>query len=156
MSLSFRAKPRKSDVEKVRALAEATGVFTGEEVATAAELVADALAGEDYLFVFAEDGRKLLGYACYGPTPLSDVSYDLYWLINHPEAQGKGLAGQLIAESAKGMKDAGGWFLFAETSGTPPYEKARKCYLRYGFEEVARLKEFYRKDDDKVIYRLRT
>jgi hypothetical protein len=54
-----------------------TGKFSDVEVATALELVDEALhRGEEsgYLFAVLEDGKKIpvvQGYACYGPVPLT-------------------------------------------------------------------------------------
>ena len=51
-------------------LTAATGLFRPDEVAIAVELLDDALAGDDdYRFLGAYADDRLVGYACWGPTP---------------------------------------------------------------------------------------
>src|SRR2546422_2954929 len=53
-----------------RSLTAATGLFRPDEVAIAVELLDDALAGDDdYRFLGAYADDRLVGYACWGPTP---------------------------------------------------------------------------------------
>ena len=42
--------------------------------------------------------------------------------------------------------------IIAETSSQPKYDKARLFYERLGFMEAARIRDFYRVGDDKIIY----
>jgi len=35
---------------------------------------------------------KLGGYICYGPTPMTDGTYDLYWIASDPRVRGQGSA----------------------------------------------------------------
>jgi len=70
--------------------------FNDEEVATALELVDEALAkgeGSGYFFAVIEDQGKtpaVQGYACYGPTPLTQGVYDLYWIVVDLLPRGEG------------------------------------------------------------------
>src|SRR5215204_1082120 len=81
------------DAERVCALVHATGKFSAEEIAIAGELVKERVQrgpASGYEFVLVEGGAALLGYACFGPIPGSDISYDLYWIAVVPERQGEG------------------------------------------------------------------
>src|SRR5574340_1804830 len=68
----------------------ASGKFNDVEVATALELVDEALRkGEEsgYIFAVLETGNektRVRGYACYGPVPLTQGAYDLYWIVVEP------------------------------------------------------------------------
>ena len=56
-----------------------TGLFREAEVAMAGEMLDEALDGDDdYRFLGAFDADELVGYACWGPTPGTDRTYDLY------------------------------------------------------------------------------
>src|SRR5207247_3790193 len=62
-------------------LTAATGLFRPDEVAIAVELLDDALAGDDdYRFLGAYADDRLVGYACWGPTPGTTGTFDLYWI----------------------------------------------------------------------------
>ena len=69
-------------------LLAAIDVFTAEEQRVALDIIDLAAAQpdqRDYTIGLVEDGAGgLAGYACYGPTPLTDGTYDLYWMAVAP------------------------------------------------------------------------
>ncbi len=154
MDIVWSETPDAADCERVKALVSSTGVFSPSEIEVAGELVCDCLyKNEDYSFVFArKDKDDLAGYSCYGPVPLTESGYDLYWIAVNPSSSGKGLAKEVLARTEKSIVRAGGTHLYAETSSTPAYEAARRFYLKNGFTEAARLEDFYKKGDAKIIY----
>ncbi len=155
--LRLRRWPEAADADGVRALAAATGFFSDEEVAVAGELVEERLArgpASGYEFLFAEEGvaGRLVGYTCYGRVPLTHATYDLYWIVVHPAAQGAGVGRRLLAETEAAVAAAGGAALYAETSGRLQYAPTRGFYRRCGYREAAVLVDFYAPGDDKVIF----
>ena len=142
------------DPARIKALVEATGVFSEEEAQTAADLASWTLAGTDfYRFLFAERGGELIGYTCYDQIPLSALSFDLYWIAVAPAARGSGLAADLMKRTVTAIARMGGMWIFAETSSREPYAPARAFYRKAGFEEVARFEDFYALGDAKVMFR---
>ena len=154
--IRWRQTPESNDPRRIRALIEATAVFSAEEAAVAAELAATTLDGsETYRFLFAEDGRgKLLGYACFDRVPFSTGAFDLYWIAVDARLRGSGLALDVMARAAKLIARRGGTQIFAETSSREPYAPARGFYRKAGFDEVARFEDFYDVGDAKIIFRL--
>lgn len=147
--------PQDADVQAVMELVKKAGVFSDTEIAVAGDLVADALSGEDeYFFVFyrAPD-RNLAGYSCYGPVCLTKSAYDLYWIAVDPAYRGTGLAEKILKLTHERIAQSGGDQVYAETSSLPHYEPARKFYLKKGYSELVRMKNFYKPGDDKVVYR---
>jgi acetoin utilization deacetylase AcuC-like enzyme/GNAT superfamily N-acetyltransferase len=154
----WRESVRESDAEAVRGMVAATGMFTADEVAIAGELVEERVAKgriSGYEFVLLERGGQLAGYACFGQVPGAEGSFDLYWIAVRPEAQGNGLGQRILARAEAAMRRAGCQRYYADTSGRPDYAPTRNFYLRAGFVEAARLADFYRPGDDKVIYEKR-
>ncbi len=144
-----------ADVDRIRALTNATGVFSAEESRVAAELAQTTLDGsETYRWLLAEADGELLGYTCFDRIPLSKVSFDLYWIAVLPAQRGTGLAMDLMARTAKLAKSKRGLWIFAETSSRDAYAPARAFYRKTGFEEAARFADFYEPGDDKVVFRL--
>lgn len=94
----------------------------------------------------------MLGYSCFGRVPLTEASYDLYWLVVDTDFQKKGFAKQLLNLTEKAVSAEGGTQLYAETSSMDNYKPARSFYQKVGFSECARQKDFYKKGDDKVTY----
>ncbi len=129
--------------------------FNAEEILIALELVDDALEKgdrSDYkIFVLAEDNSVIQGYICYGRTPLTDSTFDFYWLAVSPAAQGKGYGRALISFVEEQVREAGGALLVLETSSLESYSRTIRIYEECGYQIVARIKNFYRAGDDKII-----
>ena len=152
---TYRFLPTASDVAALRELVAALDVFYLGEREVALELLEERLRlGEQsgYFFVFADVGNELVGYAVWGPVPLTKASFDLYWIAVHPGFQGHGVGRDLLAATERAVAKRGGERLYIETSSRPPYERARSFYLRASFSEVARLEHFYAEGDAKVVY----
>ncbi|OGP18648.1 MAG: hypothetical protein A2V21_308395 [Deltaproteobacteria bacterium GWC2_55_46] len=107
----------------------------------------------DYFFITAaaSDGCPA-GYACYGKRPLTDAVYDLYWILVGQERRREGVATMLLEHVEGLLRDEGARMLVAETSGLPAYDAARRLYLKSGFREEARIREFYKPGDDIIFF----
>ena len=146
---------------EVRGILERSGAFAADEVAVALELfdesfpadAGDAPAPEpDYEFVGAYDADGALrGYACWGASPGTERTYDLYWIAVDPGAQGAGGGTLLLAEVERRLAGRRARMLVVETSSRPEYEGARGFYARRGYQEAARVREFYAPGDDRII-----
>ncbi len=154
--LAFREKVDPGDAQKVRELVAATGYFHADEVAVAEELVTERLRlGEPsgYCFLFAEDDSgKLAGYSCFGPTPCTASSYDLYWIAVAPDHQKCGLGRELSRRTEAIIATRGGTRLYAETSNRPQYASTRAFYERTGYTLASLLDDFYAPGDGKATY----
>lgn len=153
---ALRRGLRPGDAEAIRAVTAATGFFNDEEIGVAEELALEHLErGEasGYDFVVAESGGALLGFGCFGRIPLTASSYDLYWLVVAPQAQGRGTGRMLLEAVEDAVRRVGGERLYAETSGREQYQPTCAFYERVGFELEACLADFYASGDDKLIYR---
>jgi len=147
-----------TDRERVRDILIATARFTRQEVGWAMELVDLALAGrEDYLaFVLIdpddEPDGTVQGYALYGPTPMTDGVYDLYWIAVDPKQQGHGFGQLLLKFIENEVRRRAGRMLLIETSSKRSYAPTIRFYQRAGYHEISRIKDFYRIEDDKVVF----
>ena len=138
---------------RLEQLTRDTGRFREEEVGTAVELLDENLAGdEDYRFVGAFGGDQLLGYACWGPTPGTESTWDLYWIVVDRAHQGSGIGTQLLGavEQRLAMHDAR--LVVVETSSRDDYQPTRKFYEARGYTSAARVPGYYAPGDDLVIY----
>lgn len=152
---TFRQGPQPADLTRVRELVSSTGFFSPMEMDIAVELVAEGLArGEEsgYIFLFAEQGDRVLGYTCYGPIAGTFSSYDLYWIVVEAGRQGKGLGKALLTFTERDIFKRGGRRIYADTSSRSQYEPTRRFYKSCGYHEEARLEDFYAPGDGKVIY----
>jgi ribosomal protein S18 acetylase RimI-like enzyme len=128
-------------------------VFRPSEVAIAVELLDRAAAGDDdYRFVGAFDGADLVGYACWGPTPGTEGTFDLYWIAVDASRQGGGVGSQLLAHVERTLQAGGGRLIVVETSSRADYAPTRAFYERRGYTRAATLPGYYAPGDNLVIY----
>lgn len=145
------------DREPVHDILVRTGHFTGVEISTALELIDDWLGrGEPsgYLcFVATEPADDVvLGYVCVGPVPLTDGTYDLYWVAVDPRMQGRGIGRALLDWAEAEVERRNGRLLLIETSSQELYRATVRFYERCGYTLVARIADFYRLGDDKLVF----
>ncbi len=151
----YRAEASPGDMEAVRRIVDGTGFFRPDETDVAVELVEERLAkGErsGYHFWFAEADNTLRGYVCFGPTPCTVGSFDLYWIVVDSAWQGAGIGRELMRRAEESSREMGGRRIYVETSGKELYRPTREFYERVGYREAARLADFYDVGDDKLIY----
>src|ERR1044071_1058652 len=113
---------------KLASLLASTSEFTPGEVEVALELVDCALAdplSDDYRFIVAEEGARLLGYVCFGATPMTEGCYDLYWLVVDPGARRAGVGAELMAAVETLLRGLEARLVRGETAGLDSYRAAR-------------------------------
>jgi ribosomal protein S18 acetylase RimI-like enzyme len=151
---------RARDRPAVARILDSTGNFAPAEVATALELVdawlATGAASGYYCAVLDTsadaDQGDVHGYVCYGPTPLTESTYDLYWIAVDRAAQGRGFGRLLVQTTELEVRRQGGSLLLIETSSQESYGSTIHFYERAGYALVARVPNFYRPGDDKLIF----
>jgi ribosomal protein S18 acetylase RimI-like enzyme len=153
--IAFRTEPRTEDRAPIRALLGSSGFFHPWEIDVALELIDDRLAkgaASEYLFLFADAGDTIAGYACYGPVTMAQGRFELYWIAVDDARRGQGIGRLLLERAEAHMRELGGKYVYSETSSRQRYRPTREFYRKQGYREVARVPLFYADDDDKVIF----
>jgi ribosomal protein S18 acetylase RimI-like enzyme len=148
-------KLRADDIPQIEEILTATGAFTDAEVEVALELleiVRIDLNQQDYEVAIDEHAGRVAGYVLFGPVPLTEGTFDLYWIAVDPQTQGKGVGRRLVAHVEQSVKKRGGRLLCLETSSQGGYERTRKFYEKAGFVEESCLRDFYKPGDDRLTY----
>ena len=154
MSLQIRAL-RPNDRAGLEGVLRSDDTFRDDEVDVALELIDDALdkAESDYWFRLAEAEGELAGYICFGPTPMTESTYDLYWVVTHAAHRGKGVAKTLIRHMEEWLlENKGRSQVRVETSQSEGYGAARRLYAGLGYPEAARFENFYKEGDDLIVF----
>ena len=145
-----------ADKPAVMDLIKTTDMFTPAEIEVAEELIDDYLLKpdqKDYRVVIVETGDGGVGgYLTWGPTPLAEGVYDLYWMAVSAKEQGRGLGKELVRWLEQTVARLDGRMIIIETAGQPKYRPTREFYLRLEYKEVARVPDFYKPGDDRIIY----
>lgn len=134
----------------------ATPEFKPSEVTVAEEVIDCYLKDpvkSGYHILVAEDGKEVTGYISYGPTPLTESTWDMYWEAVSREKRGQGIGKTLMAAAEAEITRAGGKQALIETSGQASYEDTMRFHLGNGYQEVARVPDFYAPGDAKIILR---
>jgi len=127
-------------------------------VVVAEEVIDSYLRAPDrsgYHTLVAEVDSTIAGYICYGPTPLTEGTWDIYWMAVKREKQSKGVGSALMAFAEEQIKKAQGRLAIIETSTKPKYEKTRHFHLSHGYRAICRIPDFYAPGDDKLILQKR-
>lgn len=160
MSMNRTIRPMvAADRSGVFRILETAGNFTPEEIATALELIDEWLElGEHsgYLtYVLesrGEESAEVLGYVSFGPTPLTESTYDLYWIAVDKSMHRGGVGKKLMKFTEEETVRRGGKMLLIETSSQETYGGTIQFYERAGYELVGKIPEYYKPGDDKLIF----
>jgi ribosomal protein S18 acetylase RimI-like enzyme len=133
-----------------------TDMFTQAEIDVAMELIDIFLTKkeqQDYLIYVAENkGKEVVGYVCYGPTPATEGTFDLYWIAVSPTMQGKGIGKELLSFTENYVLRQKGRLIIIETSSQSKYQPTQQFYIKNKYIIEARIKDFYRRGDDRLIF----
>jgi ribosomal protein S18 acetylase RimI-like enzyme len=95
------------------------------------------------------------GYVCFGPVPLTDGTWDLYWIAVDPDDQGRGLGRRLLAAAEAEIRSRGGRLLLIETASHAAYSATIAFYERSGYTLASRIADYYRVGEDKLVFEKR-
>lgn len=144
------------DREKLYSILVETQVFTREEIKVATELIDIVLRDpnqEDYkIDCMANNNDQAIGYVCYGPVPMTQGTFDLYWIVVDPRSQGQGIGSKLLHFLEGVVRERKGRMILIDTSSIPQYETTHKFYTRHGFQEVARVPDYYHAGNDRITF----
>lgn len=156
--IRFRYEVKPQDVSTIEEIVRSTGFFYEHEIPVACELADQRLKNgteSGYFFIFAEYEGKVVSYSCYGPTPCTTGTYDLYWIVTHDDFRGKGAGISVLHETIRQVKLQSGRLLVAETSTKEQYKPTRLFYEKIGFTCEATVADFYAPGDGKAIFVIR-
>ena len=148
-------KLKQDDVPLLKQMLDRIPNFSEVEVEIAMELINIAGFNEhqtDYhIFIYEADG-KILGYHCTGQRPLTNGTFDLYWIVADPSAGIKGIGTSLLEHAENFVLNNNGRLILAETSSKDSYDKTRSFYLKNNYSVIAHIKDFYSVGDDLMVF----
>lgn len=137
------------------AILASTRVFDANEMVVAEEVLDAYLQeGEDsgfFCYVLVHEER-IQGYVCFGPTPLTYGTWDIYWMAVHASAHRLGVGKQLLAFAEREIQEKRGRLCLIETSSRADYEPARRFYSSMGYQVECIVDGFYSPGDSKVLF----
>ncbi len=143
-----------ADRDRIEEITRSTGLFREEEIPVALEVFDEATGGapgNTYSVLGAESARGLAGWICWGPTPCTLGTYDLYWMAVDPELQGSGIGSALLVEMERRLEGVARLIIIG-TAGRPEYAGTRAFYQARGYAPVSTIPDFYAPGDDQVVF----
>jgi ribosomal protein S18 acetylase RimI-like enzyme len=143
-----------ADRDRIEAITRSTGLFRDEEIPVALEVFDEATGGapgNTYSVLGAVADNRLAGWICWGPTPCTAGTYDLYWMAVAPELQGSGIGTALLTEMERRLQGVAR-LIVIETAGRAEYAGTRAFYGARGYTPVSTIPDFYAPGDDKVVF----
>ena len=144
-----------NDEAAVLDIIERTDFFRPVEVDIAKEVFVEAAQGKEgctYQSYVAEINKKVVGWICFGETPCTLGTFDIYWIAVDPSAQRQGIGRYMLHFAQKKIEEQKGRLMVIETSGTSKYEPTQEFYKKNGFFLAAKIPDFYAPGDDKLVY----
>lgn len=141
----------RGDLPALKGVIDATGLFPSEMLDEMTSGYLDAGSGDDTWLTWDEGGPKAVAFCA--PEKLAAGTWNLYLIAVHPEHQGRGVGAALLRHVERSLAGRGERLLLVETSGLPEFERTRAFYVKCGYEEEARIRDFYDAGDDKVVFR---
>ncbi|NEQ44782.1 MAG: GNAT family N-acetyltransferase [Leptolyngbya sp. SIOISBB] len=140
-----------ADHDALIALATATGLFEPDQTQLLADMMQSP--GEEDVWFTDDDGTAPVGVAYLAPEKMTHGTWNLYWIAVHPDQQKQGRGKAILSHVEQWLMDQGERILLVETAGTQDFDYVRKFYADNGFEQEARIRDFYDSEVDKIIFR---
>lgn len=144
-----------ADKEYLIKIINQINLFSDDEKNVAAELIDETINNPGNvcynIFVY-ETEKKILGYHCTGHRALTDGVFDMYWIVVDVDHQNEGIGKKLLEHAENFVMENNGRLLIAETSSQKSYEGTRKFYLRNNYKILADIKDFYKINDNLIIF----
>lgn len=136
----------------IESISRAVGLFRDDEIPVAMEVFDAAVAGSpDYTAMGVEVDGRLAGWICWGQTPCTLGTWDLYWMAVDPALHGLGLGTALVDEMERRLAGRAR-LIVVETAGRADYAPTRAFYEARGYRAVGLIPDFYAPGDDQVTF----
>ena len=129
--------------------------FELHEIEVAEEVIVEYLRdpiNSGYHIVVAELESTIEGYVCYGSTPLTRGTWEIYWIAVSPGSRRQGIGKQLMHHVENHVQKAQGRLIFAQTSSRTSFDDTNSFYSNLDYESISRIPDFYAPKEDKIIY----
>lgn len=140
-----------ADVPALKAVLDQTGLFPSDVLP---ELLAPALSGQtDAFWLTCHSDNQAVGLCYTAPADFAPGTWNMLALAVRPDMQGNRLGAALVQAAEQHLKNKGQRLLIVDTSGTEDFALTRKFYVQNGYEQEARIRDFWADGDDKIIFR---
>jgi ribosomal protein S18 acetylase RimI-like enzyme len=144
-----------ADTPELLAITAGTGLFTDADVETLDTVLTeyhDETAAQGHRCATIEQAGKIIGFTYFAPSPMTDRTWDLWWIVVSKQIQARGVGGKLLRHAEDAARAENGRLMEVPTSSLPSYDLTRRFYLKNGYDVAAILKDHYADGHDMVIF----
>lgn len=142
---------RHNDLPSLKTVIDANDLFPSDMLD---EMISDYFNNQNenqFWFTYEDTEPVVIAYCA--PERMTEGTWNLYLIAVHPDYQGQGVGTAMMNYIKEVLAKQGERVLLVETSGLASFEDTRKFYRKCGYEEEARIREFYQAGEDKIIFR---
>jgi ribosomal protein S18 acetylase RimI-like enzyme len=143
------------DRPRILEITHTSGLFSNEEIRCVTELIDDYFqkaAMSPYMFLSCRARANPIGYICFGHRDMTNGTFDAYWMAIDAKYRRIGVGKRLMLATESHVIEMGGHLLTTETSDNDIYSPTRTFLQSIGFDEVARIANFYKPNEGIVMY----
>ena len=148
-----------TDMAALTALADASGLFQPDQLEEVGGMLADYFNnsnsdddGSHFWITDDDTNDGPVGVAYCAPETMTEGTWNLQLIAIRPDRQGQRRGEAMLRYVEHTLTMRGGRILLVETSGAASFERTRAFYRKCGYDEEARIREFYKAGEDKIVY----
>jgi ribosomal protein S18 acetylase RimI-like enzyme len=142
------------DLPMIKQVIDATALFPSEYLddmfTGSTEPGTETGPDQEFWLTYDEDGAKAVGYCA--PERMTNGTWNLLLIAVHPDRQGAGIGRQMMSWVENKLRTLDARVLLVETSGTVEFTRTRSFYEHIGYTQEARIRDYYDKGDDKIVF----
>lgn len=138
-----------ADLPKIKKVIDSSELFPSELLD---EMVSGYLGKTEDCIWLTNDGNQAVFVAYAAPEKMTEGTWNLYLIAVHNKHQEKGIGSKVMRHIEESLREKGVRILLVETSGLDDFENTRAFYTKKGYTLEARVRDFYQKGEDKIIY----
>ncbi|MEX0347904.1 MAG: GNAT family N-acetyltransferase [Paracoccaceae bacterium] len=143
---------KRSDIPPLQRVLQETGLFPPEMLPDMTDGFLSTTDPND-LWLTCLQEEEPIGLCYAVPEALAEGTWNMLALAVLPIWQGKGCGATIVQHLEEYLRAHDQRILIADTSGTEGFAATRAFYVRQGYEEEARIRDFWAPGDDKVTFR---
>jgi ribosomal protein S18 acetylase RimI-like enzyme len=140
----------RDDIPALEVVLEQTALFPSELLRPMAEPWLSGRA--DHRWLVAIGQQHPIGFAYVEGERMSEGTFNLLAIAVKPEAQRCGVGKALVFDLMQRLRNDGGRVLLVETSSLDEFATTRAFYEGQAFTQEARIRDFYKEGEDKIVY----
>ncbi len=139
------------DLPALREVLDGTELFPADMLAGMIEGFLSGSSHDD-IWLTCEVDRRAVGFCYAALEQLTDGTWNMLAIAVRPECQGTRVGGALITKLEEILRQRGARIIIVDTSGADGFARTREFYRRRGYEEEARIRDYWAADDDKITF----